>query len=71
MPILMAVMEICHLNYLPLTLINFLLGFSWTGISFYQSIENKTILIGISVLVGILFVGVSFINQTNFKTFGR
>ena len=41
-------------------LINFLLGFSWTGISFYQSIENKTILIGISVLVGILFVGVFF-----------
>ncbi|MBE9577160.1 NfeD family protein [Flavobacterium proteolyticum] len=42
-------------------LINFLLGFSWTGISFYQSIENKTILIGISVLVGILFVGVFFL----------
>lgn len=41
-------------------LINFLLGFSWTGISLYQSIENKTILIGISVLVGILFVGVFF-----------
>lgn len=41
-------------------LINFLLGFSWTGISFYQSIENKTILIGISVLVGILFVAVFF-----------
>ncbi|WP_291136646.1 NfeD family protein [Flavobacterium sp. UBA7663] len=41
-------------------LINFLLGFSWTGISFYQSVENKTILIGISVLVGLLFVGVFF-----------
>ena len=26
-------------------LINFLLGFSWTGISFYQKFENKTILI--------------------------
>lgn len=41
-------------------LINFLLGFSWTGISFYQAVENKTILIGISVLVGLLFVGVFF-----------
>ena len=41
-------------------LINFLLGFSWTGISFYQSVENKTILIGISVLVGLLFVGIFF-----------
>ena len=42
-------------------LINFLLGFSWTGISLYDSIENKTILIGISLLVGILFVGVFFL----------
>ncbi|WP_321538716.1 hypothetical protein [Flavobacterium piscinae] len=37
-------------------LINFLLGFSWTGISFYDSIENKTILIIISVAVGIVFI---------------
>jgi hypothetical protein len=34
-------------------LINFLLGFSWTGISFYNSIENKTILIIIAVIVGL------------------
>jgi hypothetical protein len=26
-------------------LINFLLGFSWTGISFYDAIENKMLLI--------------------------
>ena len=38
-------------------LINFLLGFSWTGISFYDSITNKMILIAISVGVGLLFVG--------------
>jgi hypothetical protein len=37
-------------------LINFLLGFSWTGISFYDSISNKNLLIGIAVLVGALFV---------------
>ncbi len=37
-------------------LINFLLGFSWTGISFYTSIPNKPILIAVSLAVGILFV---------------
>lgn len=42
-------------------LINFLLGFSWTGISFYQSIENKTVLILVSLLIGILFVYLFFI----------
>lgn len=41
-------------------LINFLLGFSWTGISFYNSIQNKTILIIISVLVGLFFVAMFF-----------
>ena len=42
-------------------LINFLLGFSWTGISFYNKFENKTTLIVISVLVGLAFVAVFFI----------
>lgn len=42
-------------------LINFLLGFSWTGISFYDSIENKAVLIIISVVVGIVFIGLFFI----------
>jgi hypothetical protein len=37
-------------------LITFLLGFSWTGISFYASISNKPILIILSLIVGILFV---------------
>ena len=41
-------------------LINFLLGFSWTGISLYDSIENKTVLIIISVVVGIIFIGLFF-----------
>jgi membrane-bound ClpP family serine protease len=41
-------------------LINFLLGFSWTGISFYNSIQNKTVLIITSVLVGLLFVAIFF-----------
>jgi len=42
-------------------LINFLLGFGWTGISFYESITNKTILILISLLFGIMFVIVFFV----------
>jgi len=41
-------------------LINFLLGFSWTGISYYNSIENKSVLIFIAVLVGLLFVALFF-----------
>lgn len=41
-------------------LINFLLGFSWTGISFYSSIQNRAGLILLSVAVGILFVYLFF-----------
>ena len=42
-------------------LINFLLGFSWSGISFYDSIQNKAVLIGVSLTIGLAFVGVFFI----------
>lgn len=41
-------------------LINFLLGFSWTGISFYDFISNPILLILISFIVGILFVVLFF-----------
>ncbi|NII25656.1 serine protease [Pseudoflavitalea sp. X16] len=46
-------------------LINFLLGFSWTGISFYTTISNHLLLIIVSLAVGILFVYIFFlvINQ--------
>jgi hypothetical protein len=37
-------------------LVNFLLGFSWTGISFYKLIPNTTFLILISLAVGFAFV---------------
>lgn len=37
-------------------LINFLLGFSWTGISFYAVISNPVVLIIVSILVGAAFV---------------
>jgi hypothetical protein len=42
-------------------LINFLLGFSWTGISFYTTISNKLLLIGLSLVVGVLFVYLFFL----------
>lgn len=42
-------------------LINFLLGFSWSGISFYNLIANTPLLIGVSVIVGILFVLMFFV----------
>ncbi len=41
-------------------LINFLLGFSWTGISFFNTIENSTLLIAVSLAVGIFFVYLFF-----------
>lgn len=42
-------------------LINFLLGFSWTGISFYNTIANTPLLIVISLAAGILFVYLFFV----------
>lgn len=42
-------------------LINFLLGFSWTGISFYELIENQWALLGLSLAIGALFVYLFFI----------
>jgi membrane-bound ClpP family serine protease len=42
-------------------LINFLLGFSWTGISFYSSIESQGLLILLSLAVGLAFLFVFFI----------
>ncbi len=42
-------------------LINFLLGFSWSGISFYTVVSNKTLLISLALAVGILFVYIFFL----------
>ncbi len=42
-------------------LINFMLGFSWTGISFFNTIESKPLLITLAVAVGCLFVYVFFL----------
>lgn len=42
-------------------LINFLLGFSWTGISFFTTVSSKLFLIIFAILVGFLFVYLFFI----------
>ena len=42
-------------------LVNFFLGFVWTGISLYHSIANHWLLIGIALLVGALFVYLFFL----------
>ncbi|MBK8701878.1 MAG: NfeD family protein [Saprospiraceae bacterium] len=47
-------------------LINFLLGFSWAGISFYETIENKTLLICVATLVGAGFVYMFFLIISQF-----
>lgn len=39
-------------------LINFLLGFGWAGVSFYDKIESKTLVLILAVWVGVLFVSV-------------
>jgi hypothetical protein len=41
-------------------LINFLLGFSWTGISFYGTIDSKGIVIALSFIIGAAFVAAFF-----------
>lgn len=45
--------------------INLLLGFSWTGVLFYDEISNKTFLVLLATAVGLLFVLLFFwaINQ--------
>jgi membrane protein implicated in regulation of membrane protease activity len=42
-------------------LINFLLGFGWGGVSFYNTIENKSLLTLVALLIGISFVWLFFL----------
>lgn len=42
-------------------LINFLLGFSWGGISFFNSISSPALLIGVALATGLLFLFLFFI----------
>jgi membrane protein implicated in regulation of membrane protease activity len=41
-------------------LINFLLGFGWTGVAFFNEMENKYLLIVLAIFVGIIFVMLFF-----------
>src|SRR5690606_3646473 len=41
-------------------LVNFLLGFSWSGISFYDHIPNKMLLLAVAVVIGVFFVWLYF-----------
>ena len=49
-------------------LINFLLGFSWSGISFYATISNSVLLISLSALIGVLFVVLFFLIITQLQS---
>ncbi len=42
-------------------LVNFLLGFSWSGISLYGSIQSKLLLIIVAVIIGCMFVLLFFV----------
>lgn len=42
-------------------LINFLLGFGWTGVAFYETIQNKYLLITIALFVGFVFIALFFL----------
>ncbi|MDN5476682.1 MAG: serine protease, partial [Chryseobacterium sp.] len=42
-------------------LINFLLGFGWSGVAFYHSIGNKSLLVFVAVIVGAGFIFLFFI----------
>lgn len=41
-------------------LINFLLGFGWTGVVFYETISNRIILVALAAIVGCVFVMLFF-----------
>lgn len=42
-------------------LINFLMGFGWTGVAFYHSFQNQMLLVILAAIVGCLFVVIFFI----------
>ncbi len=52
-------------------LVNFLLGAGWGGISFYNTVENKTLLILISAAIGVAFVAIFFLIIRQVQRFGE
>jgi hypothetical protein len=49
-------------------LINFLLGFGWSGVAFYNTISNSTFLILVAFLVGASFVALFFFIMQKIQT---
>lgn len=52
-------------------LVNFLLGFSWTGIAFYPIITNKVLLFIVALAVGILFLALFFLIIKQIRKLGE
>ncbi|HEY1047361.1 MAG TPA: serine protease [Bacteroidia bacterium] len=52
-------------------LINFLLGFSWAGITFYSIIDSKFWLIAVAFAIGILMVGLFFVTIKQIMKLGE
>lgn len=52
-------------------LINFLLGFSWSGISFYKLISNPIILSVVAMLIGVAFVAIFFFIIVQLRKFSE
>jgi membrane protein implicated in regulation of membrane protease activity len=52
-------------------LVNFLLGFSWTGISCAKVIENHSILMAVSVVVGLIFISLFFLVLNQVQKFSE
>ncbi len=48
-------------------LINFLIGFSWSGILFYEDISSKALLVFVAVLIGLAFVALFFFAMKQVK----
>ncbi len=42
-------------------LVNFLLGFGWTGVAFYNTISSKVLLGILAFVVGLIFIAVFFV----------
>ncbi|MFN5476288.1 MAG: hypothetical protein ACK57D_11735 [Sphingobacteriales bacterium] len=52
-------------------LVNFLLGFSWTGIAFYPLVSNKIMLFLLALIVGLAFVAVFFLIIKQIRKLGE
>lgn len=49
-------------------IINFILGFGWTGVAFYNTISSPLLLVILSIVVGLIFVGIFlFISRSFMK----